>query len=63
MGAEDFTYTSFPMQENPNVLKVATPEGYTEKDAIKLHENVKKQVGNVYLVVTVPKGVDLEIIV
>lgn len=63
MGAEDFTYTSFPMQENPNVLKVTTPEGYTEKDAIKLHENVKKQVGNLYLVVTVPKGVDLEIIV
>ena len=63
MGAEDFTYTSFPMQENPNVLKVTTPEGYTEKDAIKLHENVKKQVGNVYLVVTVPKGVGLEIIV
>ena len=42
MGAEDFTYTSFPMQENPNVLKVTTPEGYTEKDIIKLHENVKK---------------------
>lgn len=63
MGAEDFTYTSFPMQENPNVLKVTTPEGYTEKDAIKLHENVKKQVGNLYLVVTVPKGVGLEIIV
>lgn len=63
MGAEDFTWTSFPMQENLNVLKVTTPEGYTEKDVIKLHENVKKQVGNVYLVVTVPKGVDLEIIV
>ena len=63
MGAEDFTYTSFSMQENPNVLKVTTPEGYTEKEVIKLHENVKKQVGNVYLVVTVPKGVDLEIIV
>ena len=60
---EDFTYTTFPMQENPSVLKVTTPDGYTEKDATKLHENIKKQVGNLYLVVTVPKGVDLEIIV
>ncbi len=63
MGFEDSTYTSFPMQENPQILKVTTPEGYTEKDAIKLHENVKKQVGNLYLVVTVPEDVELEIIV
>lgn len=63
MGFEDCTYTAFPMQENPSVLKVIPPDGYTEKDATKLHENIKKQVGNLYLVVTVPKGVDLEIIV
>lgn len=63
MGFEDLTYTSFPMQENPQVLKVTPPDGYPEKEVIKLHENIKKQVGNLYLVVTVPKGVDLEIIV
>ena len=63
MGFEDVTYTNFPIQENPQVLKVTAPDDYTEKDAIKLHENIKKQVGNLYLVVTVPKGVDLEIIV
>ena len=60
---EDFTHTAFPMQENPSVLKVTTPDRYTEKDATKLHENIKKQVGNLYLVVTVPRGVDLEIII
>lgn len=63
MGFEDLTFANFPIQENPQVLKVTTPDGYTEKEAVKLHENVKKQVGNLYLVVTVPKGVDLEIVV
>ena len=63
MGFEDLTYTNFPIQENPQVLKVTTPDGYTEKEAVILHENITKQVGNLYLVVTVPKGVDLEIIV
>ena len=63
MGFEDMTYTNFPIQENPQVLKVTAPDDYTEKHAIKLHEIIKKQVGNLYLVVTVPKGVDLEIIV
>ena len=63
MGFEDLTCVNFPIQENPQVLKVTTPDGYTEKEAVKLHENVKKQVGNLYLVVTVPKGVDLEIVV
>lgn len=63
MGTENFTYTTFPMQDNPSVLKVSIPKDYNEKDASKLHELVKKQVGNIYLVVTVPKDVDLEIIV
>ena len=61
---EDFTYTTFPMQDNPSVLKVSIPKGeYKSKEIEDLHENVKKQVGNAYLVVTVPKNVDLEIIV
>ena len=61
---EDFTYTTFPIQDNPQVLKVSIPKGeYKSKEIEDLHENVKKQVGNVYLVVTVPKDIDLEIIV
>ena len=63
MGFEELTYTNFPIHENPQVLKVTTPDGYTEKEAVILHKNIKKQVGNLYLVVTVPKGVDLEIVV
>ena len=61
---EDFRLTTFPMQDNPSVLKVSIPKGeYKSKEIEDLHKNVKKQVGNAYLVVTVPEDVDLEIIV
>ena len=63
MGIENFTHTALPIQDDPSILKVAIPKDYNEKDASKLHEIVKKQVGNLFLVVTVPKDVDLEIIV
>ena len=49
MGAEDFTYTTFPMQENPSVLKVAIPKDYNEKDASKLHELVKNRLATYIL--------------
>ena len=64
MRFEDLAYTSSPIQDNPSVLKVSIPKGeYDSKEIEDLRENVKKQVGNAYLVITVPKDIDLEIIV
>ena len=59
-----FTTTSFnEMQDDVKILKVAVPQNYTEKEMKNINKLVKEQVGDCYIPVVVPNGIELEIIV
>lgn len=59
-----FTTTSFnEMQDDVKILKVAVPQNYTEKEMKNINKLVKEQVGDYYIPVVVPNGIELEIIV
>lgn len=59
-----FTTTSFnEMQDDVKILKVAVPQNYTEKEIKNINKLVKEQVGDYYIPVVVPNGIELEIIV
>jgi hypothetical protein len=56
-------FTTSP-QVNRDVLKITVPKGaYSDKELQKLYNDIKDQVGNYYLPIIVPDGVNLEIIV
>ena len=59
-----FTTTSFnEIQDDVKILKVAVPQNYTEKEMKNINKLVKEQVGDYYIPVVVPNGIELEIIV
>ena len=59
-----FTTMNFDeIQDDVKILKVAVPQNYTEKEMKNINKLVKEQVGDYYIPVVVPNGIELEIIV